>query len=266
MNPKIFITLSFSCIIGSSPLIAATLIDDMEGYPLGNVRDTTASSVWNSNGSSFADIESQSGNQFFTFGWDDAGYRGAHRDLGGSSIAANATSTLFFEFRAEDDRIDHAIGLTDLATPNTTTAGFPSFRAAVVLRDDTTANDGLFNLVVGGTTLTSGLTTNTWYNLWMVVDNNTDTVDYYLNTGSGDATIGDKLNGSPVAFLNTTSNALDRFVASGSGAVGGVEHSVYIDDIHLASGVQLGNPPIPEPSTAMLGMLALGLTALRRRR
>ena len=265
MTRSFYIFIVISTLVAGS--VRAELIDDMESYPLGNVRDTAASAVWNSNSSSFADIESASGNQFFSFGWDDAGYRGAHRSLG-TTIGVSATSTLFFKVRAEDDRINHAIGLTEVAVPSTQDGGlFADFRSQIALTADGTASDGNFDLVSGATTLTTGLTTNTWYNVWMVIDNANDTIDVYLNTGSSDATAGDKLNGTPVAFLNTTAAALDRFVTSGSGAVGGVEHSVHVDDINLAPGVQLGNPPIPEPATLILAAAGLsGLFGFKRRR
>lgn len=250
--------------LASVPAPAATLIDDFESYPSGNVRDTSASDVWDSNGSSFADVESESGNQFFSFGWDDGGYRGAHRALP-TAIGPNSISTLFFKVRAEDDRIDHAIGLSDLADPRTDVASFPDFRAQIALTDDGTANNNIFNLVAGPNVLATGLNENVWYNLWMVIDNNADTMDVYLNTGSGDATTGDKLNASPVAFLNSTASALDRFVTSGSDSYNNPGHNVHVDDIHLAPGIELGNPPVPEPSTALMTLLGLA-AALRRRR
>jgi hypothetical protein len=246
------------------PVPAATLIDDFETYPTGNVRDTAASAVWNPNGSSFADVESDGSNKYFSFGWDDAGYRGAFRNIG-AGIGSSSLATLFFKVRAEDDRIDHAIGLTDLDAPGTQTAGFPDFRAQIALTDDATANNNLFNLVAGPNILATGLTENVWYNVWMVIDNSTDTMDVYLNTGSADATAGEKLNASPIAFLNGTTAALDTFITSGSDSVNSAGQNVHVDDIHLASGVELGNPPVPEPSALVLSLLGLG-AAWRRRR
>ena len=127
--------------------------------------------------------------------------------------------------------------MTDDDTPNTQDGGaFNDFRAGVNLTDDGNASNGTYNPQVGASTLATGLTEGTWYNLWMVVDNANDTMDLYLNGGISKPTVGDKINGSPVAFMNGTANAIDRFVVSGSGQVNGNQLTACVDDINLDAG------------------------------
>jgi len=212
---------------------SATLLDDFESYVVGSVKDNApANTVWSTNGSGLPIIQAQSGNQFLTFDWSSSGYRGAYRDLG-AGIGASDTSTVFFRFRSTDETGDDAIGVTDLDTPNTSTAGFPSFRAGINMVDDGNTTNGTYNLKAGATTLATGLAEGTWYNAWLVIDNATNTMDVYLNNGYSEIVAADKINTSPVAFINGTANALDRFVVSGGL---GAQQKANVDDINLDAG------------------------------
>ena len=87
-------------------------------------------------------------------------------------------------------------------------------------------------------TIMSPITTSQWYNVWMVVNNSTDTWDAYVNTGTANATAGDlKLSG--IGFRNgAAANPLTHFdVFGGAGGILGES----IDDIYVNSGVVLTN-------------------------
>ena len=99
--------------------------------------------------------------------------------------------------------------------------------------DDGNSANNLYNLQAGATTITTGLQEGTWYNAWLVINNATDTMDVYINEGSSRPTVGDKVNGAPVPFINATGNILDRFVVSGGL---GTTRNAAIDDIGIQSG------------------------------
>ena len=93
-------------------------------------------------------------------------------------------------------------------------------------------------------TLVSPITQGQWYNVWMVVNNTTDTWDAYVNTGTANATAGD-LKLSNIGFRNgVATNPLTHFDLFG-GAGGILGESV--DDIYINAGTVLTNfssPPL----------------------
>ena len=180
------------------------VIDDFEGYGVGDVRDV-ASPPWTAHqNTSFADIESDGGNNVLTYGWSST-YRGLSGDLPDDGVYEDdQVATFFFRLNSKTDDPDHSFGLGDQAT--TDAVVFGDFETQVRVNDDPSAS-GTFMLDArdGGAftgPLATGLALNSWYNVWMVVDQAADTYDVYLNTGTDDATTADKLNDAPLAFRN----------------------------------------------------------------
>ena len=176
---------------------------------LGDVR-TTASPPWTAHqDTTLTDIENFNGNKVLSYGWA-GGARGVSRSLPESAIVENnETATLFFRINSKTDDPDHNVGLGDQAS--TGTADFADFEAQLRLKQGTTAGTFALDARNGGAftaTLSSGLAINSWYNIWMVVNQSTDTYDLYMNTGTGAATAGNKLNATPLAFRNGTANPL----------------------------------------------------------
>ena len=228
--------------VGLSFAAASLVIDDFESYAAGDVRDE-ASPPWTAHaGTTLADIETEGGgNQVLTFGSDS--YMGVSRDMPGPGRIDDSTiSTLYFRFNSKTDDPDHSFGLAD--DVDTGGATFSNFEAQVRLVDDGGAS-GTFLLDArdGGAfsaPLASGLATETWYNVWMVVDQTTDAYDVYLNTGAQDADAGDKLNASPLNFRNGTTADLRYLLGLGGPAP--LDNGVRYDDVTLLSGVNLRNP------------------------
>ena len=217
------------------------VVDDFESYALGNVRDV-ASPPWTAHRSDAdADIEDDgTGNRVLTFG--DSNYAGASRDMPVDGVIDDTeVATFFFRFNSKIDNPDYNFGLADQAT--TTAENFGDFEAQVRLTDDSGAS-GTFLLDArdgGGfsAVLASGLAVDRWYNVWMVVDQTTDTYDVYLNTGTANATVGDKLNSSPLHFRNGTTDPLNKILGIG---VASVTDAVRYDDLAYLDGVNLTNP------------------------
>ncbi|MBX3425546.1 MAG: hypothetical protein KF688_07705 [Pirellulales bacterium] len=216
-------------------------IDDFESYALGNVRDV-ASPPWTAHeNTSLIDIESYGGGKVLTYGWA-TNFRGGSRTLPEEAILENSESaTYFFRFNSKTDVPNHNLGLGDKAT--TATADFGDYEAQLRIKQGTSAGTVAIDARNGGgfsATLASGLALNAWYNVWMVVDQATDTYDVYMNQGDGDATAGNKLNASPLAFRNGTSDDLNVFLALAGSAP--VDNGVRVDDLFYFKGLDLTNP------------------------
>ena len=216
-------------------------IDDFESYDLGDVR-SVASPPWTAHqNTSLADIENIGGNKALTFGWAND-FRGVSRTLPDSAVIGDGdTATLFLRINSETGDPDHSVGLGDQAT--TSSVDFSDFEAQLRIKEGTTAGTFALDARSGGTfsaTLASGLPLNTWHNVWMVVDQMSDTYDIYLNTGNSDATAGDKLNATPLAYRNGTTSELNTILGLAGPAP--IDNGVRIDDLFIFNGFDLTNP------------------------
>jgi autotransporter-associated beta strand protein len=226
------------------------VIDSFEDYALGDVR-SVASPPWTAHqNTSFADIENDAGNKVLTFGWS-GGARGVSRDLPtGSALGDDGVGTFFFRFNSKTDAPDHNFGMGDRA--DTSTINFDDFEAQITIRDDpSTAGTFILDANNGGVftaPLASGLSTNTWYNVWVVVNHSSDTYDVYMNTGLADANPADKLNGISLSFRNPDPGVLNKILGYESAAPN--DNGVRYDDLVYLDGADLTNPldglaPVP---------------------
>jgi hypothetical protein len=96
----------------------------------------------------------------------------------------------------------------------------------------------------GGTMRTlATVAPGTWYNLWVAVNNATDTFSVYLNQGSDDATEADRMTSGSIdtfAFRSGSTEALDRFLWRAQPQA--VNPAVWIDDIYVMDGAEFQNP------------------------
>ena len=222
------------------------VIDDFESYSLGDVNDV-ANPPWTAHASStYSDIEDDgTGNQVLAYGHDNASapdYGGASRAMPADGVISDGDiATFFYRVNSKQDDPDHSFGLSD--GTDTGAGWFADYEAQVALVDDGDAGNGTFNLVVrnggGTTTAATGLTPNTWYNIWIVVDQTTDTYDVYQNTGTGDATGGDQV-ASGFGFRNGTTAPLNTILAFWAPAP--IDNQVMVDSLTYLDGVDLTNP------------------------
>lgn len=86
---------------------------------------------------------------------------------------------------------------------------------------------------------------DTWFNVWMIIDNATEKVDIYIKSASGPADNSNLLVAG-ADFLNpvTEANGLTKFVvASPFGSTSGeIKPWIYVDDIYVFDGNMLVNP------------------------
>ena len=219
------------------------VIDDFEGYSTGLLREV-ASPPWTAHGNTmFAAVEDDGSatNNALAYGWS-TDYRGASRELPDAGrIDDTKLATIFFRFNSKTDDPDHAFGLSDGA--DTSGAVWSDFEAQFRVMDDPNAS-GTFMVDArdGGTfspPLATGLAVGSWYNVWMVVDQSTDTYDLYLNTGT-DAATAANLIGSGLSFRNGTTASLDTILGLSGPAP--IDYAVRFDDLTYLDGIDLTNP------------------------
>lgn len=218
-------------------------IDNFESYARSAPGPVvTAAPPWTAHqGTTDADIENLSGNFVLSFGSTSVPV-GVSRSLPSAAVLDNnSTATYFFRVNSNTDTPNHNVGLGDQAS--TQTVDFADFEAQLRLKQGTTAGTFAVDARNGGafsSTLASGLTLNTWYNIWMVINQATDKYDLYMNTGTNSASAGNKLNSSQLSFRNGTNQDLDTFLALASPVP--IANGVSIDDLIYQSGVDLTNP------------------------
>ncbi|QDU88895.1 hypothetical protein Pla175_22790 [Pirellulimonas nuda] len=164
--------------------------------------------------------------------------------LGTASIAEGATSTVFLRMRATNDS-DLVFGASDIADP---AGAFESYEGQVVMGNlkNATAQPGGDPLDnqwkvrnVGAFDNLGTFNPNEWYNVWLVLNNATDTTGFYVSLGTGDAALlgtGGFRNGTVdplVSLLVKTGARHNNFASMG-----------YIDDIYIDSSGE--NLVIPE--------------------
>lgn len=157
---------------------------------------------------------------------------GSYRTLGEYTIAAQDTATTVFcrIYKPIGTSPDCSVGLSDLAAP---TGDWNDFEAyVVVVSEELRARNGTTNTVI-----MAPMNSGVWYNIWLVLNNSSNTYDVYITTGSANAEASDR-KASNFAFRKATSNPLASFKIFGRPEYG----PVWVDDIYITNGVDLTNP------------------------
>jgi hypothetical protein len=209
-----FMMLKFEVIIIAMLFMSANsmaiLVDDFNSYAPGQVNAVTPQ--WIGTDNIMIEVDpTDSANNVIGLHENGIGIQAATYGVLSSdaTIAEGETKTLFLRFRATET-IDSAFGLTQVDAPDVGGQNWGDFNPQV------SVNFGNFRVRDGGSFLVTGpYTPLEWYNLWMVVDNATDTMKVYLHDRPGEpatetdlVTVNSK---DTFGFRNTTTTALDRF-------------------------------------------------------
>jgi hypothetical protein len=231
-----------------SALSLSAAVDSFEGYMPGQVDAVTANWKAMPTGYASAVIEvdpDDPGNKTLQVSTSSDGLQGngVYGILpAAAQVPNNTTKTLFLRFQASATTTNQSFGLTDVDAPSAGGGGnWVDFRVQVgVIDGDLRARDA------DAMRTLMPVTPGTWYNLWIVVNNATDTFSVYLNQGDADAEETDRLASvmegiDTFAFRSGTTESLDRFLWRAQPRT--VNSPIRIDDLHLMDGVSLENPP-----------------------
>jgi hypothetical protein len=161
-------------------------------------------------------------------------------------IPNNSTATLFLRFRFHGEK-NYSFGMADVAAPTTFGAFEAQFNHNNANNNVRIRDWGTFTTLIPA----SPLQPNTWYNIWMVINNTTDTTTVYIDstTAPGSSTTAIQSNGSKTAFTfrnGAANNALVAFAILTSGPGGsdeGHNGQLLIDDVWIdKAGANLVNP------------------------
>ena len=169
-------------------------------------------------------ISSEDGNNVIEA--DGAG-QNAYASLGGT-IASGSTGTVFFRART-GEMPDFVLGVSDVAEPNAWDhyEGYMRFAGTNIdVRDG-----GGFAAVV------ENFSADTWYNIWLVLDNDALETSLYYSTGGETAQLGGK-GGFRMTDGNTDHGDIINFLVR----TGNAHTTGQVDDIYLASGENLTVP------------------------
>ncbi len=242
------------------------LVDDFNRADSTTLGTSAIGNSWQkTNGTDEGPTWARISNQSLTVSYDTGDGTGANPgltlDLDSATtddIGPSGTGTLFLRFRQTNDTGDPwnlSVGLSDLDAA--TAPAFANFEAQASLRSQA---DATLPAIRPRNGVDTNLTAGTWYNLWIVADVGNNTADYWISTGTDDATtqVGDDL-----AFRNGTASELVSFLLVGSNDD---SDTVEFDDIYYDdAGLNLSYA-VPEPSTLVLAAVAAGLLLFFRRR
>ena len=166
------------------------------------------------------------------------------------AIILNGTNRMmFFRFRLGSQQ-NFSVGMADSSSPSQ----FNHFDVEIGMSASTNElrinDDGMYDVL-------TELDSNTWYNCWLLINNEGDVTDVYLHTRDGEAAVTDDQLDSDgqtsFVFRKGAANDLIRYyIKTGGGS--GPSGPLYLDDLYIenANSLNLSNPVAGAPCPADL--------------
>jgi len=181
-----------------------------------------------------------------------------------ATILEGNARMLFLRFRFEGQHA-YSFGMSYLSSPTEISDFGPELRMVSASNRFEIHNGHNYDLL---TTLQPA----TWYNLWALVDNDSDDTQVWLHTRPGEgATAADQLDsGGQTVFdfrTDTNSNLIKFYIKAADGGSG--QDPLWFDDIYLENSGTLNlTNPVPEPHAlvCLASAAVVLLCRLRRRR
>lgn len=287
METSLAKSLAVATILAVAPSAWAqfAIIDDFESYEVGSAidgqSDWRAEAATNAGASGVTEDPLDAANRVLRIG--PGGYSG-ERVGNRETIFSNATTvvpqgetaTLFFQVAWGDQDVDFSIGMTDVANPisdvifNTFDQYESQFRLGFAAGFDAVSvrDGGSFRL------LTDQVAEETWYDVWLVIDNQSDATEIFLQGGAfpeqTQLTYGSR---TEFGFRNGrgANDLVTLFIATGRNTDNTPPNPtenlgpVFLDNLYISSGRNLSNP-VPEPPAMLLAAAALFGSATCSRR
>jgi hypothetical protein len=214
----------------------AYVVDNFEPYASGQVEAVTTdwTAVPAGYGNTFIGADFRNPlNQVLTAVGQWGQGRGGFRTLPAEAcVPEGATKTMFIRFRASNNATDHSFGLTNVDAPST----WNDFRTQVAIVG------GSIRARNGGSTVILSNIAHGWgqpfYNVWVVVDNASDTYHVYMNQGEADATEANRLTSTAFSFRSASAEDLDTFFFFSNNN----DQRLWFDDLCIMDGASLVNP------------------------
>ncbi|MES2923210.1 MAG: cadherin domain-containing protein [Verrucomicrobiota bacterium] len=238
-NPNRLLCLAVLLALALGGLVEANfvLVEDFQSHVTG--ADVDTANGWVSSGDTVAVIAADpvvSSNQAL----HRVGVGGASKSGGSIHIAQGSTATFFLRVLRDGAGSDEVFGISDASNPNLA-GDFTVFEAqSGVLGSNLRVRDG------GGLQSRATLAAGSWYNLWMVVNNSTDTWRFYMQSDDDPAFTNQTEITSTDGTINfrnaPDTKALVSFLAKATSGT----NSVFYDDIYIdTAGSNLTLPPFP---------------------
>jgi len=206
-----------------------TVIDDFESEFSWTERKTVAYS-----GMTVADPQARGGSHVFSI-YTGSRTPGIYRaTVAIPPIAEGSKSTLYQRFSYDNPEVDILFGISDVGVVGEYNDYENGFRIVSSL-NQAEVRDGDRYVAVSEDLLQL----ETWYEIWMVINNSTDTYDVYIQGGSNYPE--QTLLMSDITFRNGTTSPIASFSISYNSDY--CEGTFFMDDIHIdSSGVNLTRP------------------------
>jgi hypothetical protein len=186
----------------------------------------------------------------------------------GQGIGENSTGTIYFRFN-----MDTPGSLGFGMVPASTSVGTTVNAAAVLIGNGDT---NLYGYQPSTTSLNmQSLATDTWYSLWMTVNNptgnavNSDIINFFIQGGAFATPTQLSFIGPPAVsnFTSRTSYAAELVKLGLRTNVANVGATLYFDDFYVDNAGVNVTIPVPEPNGLIcLGLATSGLLTFTRRR
>jgi hypothetical protein len=158
-----------------------------------------------------------------------------------ATIPNGTARMLFLRFRL-GNQLNYSFGMSDAVVPDQ----FGDFESELGLRNSTgelrVNNGGQYDVLLS-------LLPDTWYNLWMRIDNDSDTTTVWLNDmpgadGAASNILSNDAGATVFQFRSGTSNDLRTFFIKTGGGNSLNSGPLYIDDLYLedSDDLNLANP------------------------
>lgn len=193
----------------------------------------------------------------------------------GAIVAEGTSRMLFLRFRFEEHGA-YSFGLSFASRPEE----YVDFSAELGMASATDSDPNNELRVANGSTpniydVLDPLVPGTWYNVWVMVNADTDTYQVWVNADpGGDAQATDQLANDAAetlfGFRTATADDLDNFFIKTGGGNSPIDGRFYIDDIYLENtgAVNLGNPTgivasvLPTSRSVQVGAIATAFATI----